>query len=735
MSTTGSTSGPRFPTRTSEERDASQPLGRIDAYPTHRIAGLPVRPGRPVPFGATLVPGGVNFSVYSNNATGITLVLYRPGEAESWAELEFPDSFRTGGVYAMTVFGLDPEAVEYCYRAHGPFKPDEGDWFDARQALIDPYGTMLSGRERWGAPGGPWRSRIAPADFDWEDDRPLRIPQEDLVVYELHVRGFTAHPSSGVNAPGMFAGLVEKIGYLASLGVNCVELMPVFEFDERDNTRTDPTTGSPLFDFWGYNTVGFFAPKAGYAATGQHGMQADELKNTVKQLHRAGIEVVLDVVFNHTAEGNQLGPTLSFRGLDNRVYYMLTPDRHYYNFSGTGNTLNCNHPVVRGFVLDCLRYWVAEYHVDGFRFDLAAILGRSQDGAPLANPPLLEALAHDPVLRDCKLIAEAWDAGGLFQVGSFPAYQRWAEWNGRYRDALRRFLKGDVGATAEMATRYVGSPDLYTGRGTVASVNFVTAHDGFTLHDLVSYHHKHNEANGEDNQDGEHDNHSWNCGHEGPTENHHVLALRGRQMRNALLMLLTSHGIPMLLAGDEMARTQRGNNNAYCHDGELSWVDWSLADSNADLVRFTRDVIAFRRAHPCLRRRRHPTGHTHDRMFPDVSWHGVHAWTPDWSPHSRLFACMLCEGDDAGGGDGRVEADDCVYVAANGHWEAHRLELPELPAGWLWRRFADTSAPPQEDSCRPGEETALADQAAVRVGPRSVVVLVATPHGAQEIEE
>ncbi|MGW3995025.1 glycogen debranching protein GlgX [Amycolatopsis sp. NPDC004772] len=693
---------------------------RIDAYPTHRIGGFEVRAGQPLPFGATPVPGGVNFSVYSNNATAMTLVLFRAGEDEPVAELRFDDSFRIGGVYAMTVFGVDPEAIAYAYRADGPFAPAEGDRFDGRALLVDPYATLLSGRERWRCGRDrPWRSRIAPADFDWEGDRPLRIPPEDLVVYEAHVRGFTAHPSSGVRAPGTFAGLVTKIPYLVELGVNCVELMPVFEFDERDNVRTDPRTGEPLANYWGYSTVGFFAPKAGYAATGRHGMQVDEFKHTVKELHRAGIEVMLDVVFNHTAEGDERGPTLSLRGLDNRTYYMLTPDGHYFNFSGTGNTLNCNHPVVRGFVLDCLRYWASEFHVDGFRFDLAAILGRAPDGVPLANPPLLEALAHDPVLRDCKLVAEVWDAGGLFQVGSFPDYCRWAEWNAGYRDALRHFLKGDVGSVAELATRFVGSPDLYARRGAVASVNFVTAHDGFTLRDLVSYNEKHNEANGEDGRDGENHNISWNCGHEGPVDGGPVARLRDRQVRNALLILLTSHGIPMLLAGDEAGRTQHGNNNAYCHDDELSWFDWTLVERNAGLVEFTRHLIAFRRAHPCLRRRRQPTGRAQG-LFPDVSWHGVRAWTPDWSPHSRVFAAMLCARDASG-------ADDCVYVAANAHWEPHELQLPELPPELTWHRFADTGAGPGADSHAPGTEPPLPRQDSVRLAPRSSAVLLARP--------
>ena len=699
-------------------------LERIDVYPTRTVSGFRVRTGRPLPFGATAVPGGVNFSVYSNRASRMVLVLFRPGEHQPFAELPFPPEFRIGGVFAMTVFGLDVERVEYGYRAHGPAEPQVGDRFNPDRVLSDPYATMIGGRDEWGVPPDwfdpyVYRARLPLDDFDWEGDRPLNRPATDLVVYETHVRGFTRHPSSGVSAPGTFAGLVEKIPYLRELGVNCVELMPVFEFDECENVRVNPVTGARLLNYWGYSTISFFAPKASYAATGRYGMQVDEFKNLVKQLHRAGIEVVLDVVFNHTAEGNELGPTISFRGLDNRTYYMLTPDGGYYNFSGTGNTVNCNDPVVRGFVLDCLRYWAVEYHIDGFRFDLAAILDRAPDGTPLANPPLVESLAHDPVLRDCKLIAEAWDAGGLYQVGRFPGYLRWSEWNGQYRDVLRRFLKGDPGTVGGLASGLVGSPDLYGQRGPGASVNFVTAHDGFTLHDLASYNDKHNEANGEDGRDGDNGNNSWNCGREGPTDDPEVLALRGRQARNALLLLLTSHGVPMLLAGDEVGRTQHGNNNAYCQDNADFWFDWSLVERNADLLRFVRNAIAFRRAHPVLRRAAHPVGRQSGGTFPDVSWHGVRAYTPDWSPHNRLLAAMLYEPT----GDG----EDCVYLAANSHWDPHEVELPELPDGLRWHLFADTAAASPADAAVPGEEPVLADQRHRRVAPRSTVVLVARP--------
>jgi glycogen operon protein len=618
----------------------------------------------------------------------------------------------------MTVFGLDAETTDYGYRVHGPSRPAEGHRFDPAAVLIDPYARLLPGRDRWADPG-VYRSGISYDDYDWEDDHPLNLPAEDLVIYELHVRGFTRDPSSGVINPGTFAGLAEKISYLRDLGVNCVELMPVFEFNELDNVRENPATGQRLCNYWGYNPVGFFAPKASYAATGRNAMQADEFKTMVKHLHRAGIEVILDVVFNHTAEGNELGPTLSFRGLDNRTYYMLTPEGYYYNFSGTGNTLNCNHPVVRGFILDCLRYWAAEYHVDGFRFDLAAVLGRAPDGSVLTNPPVLESLAYDPVLRDCKLIAEAWDAAGLYQVGSFPDYLRWSEWNGRYRDTVRRFIKGDAGTAGELASRLTGSADLYGGRGATASVNFVTAHDGFTLADLVSYNDKHNETNGEGNRDGDNNNNSWNCGHEGPSDDPDVRALRRRQARNALLILLSSWGIPMLLSGDEVGRTQRGNNNAYCHDGPLSWFDWDLTMKNADLLRFVRCVIGFRRLHPALRRAGEAWPGP-DGWFPAVSWHGIQAWAPDWAPHNRLVACMFyaCEGG----------AHDCVYLAVNAYWEPLRVALPVLPTGAAWHRFADTSAAPPDDVSEPGQEPLLADQASAWIPGRSALALVAR-HG------
>ncbi len=702
---------------------------RIDFYPTHEIAGYKVRAGRPLPFGVTLVPGGVNFSIFSRHATACSLVLFDKGSPEPRAELPFPPEFRIGDVFSMIVFDLDVEEIEYGYRMDGPADPARGHRFDRTKILSDPYARLLAGRSEWGlepdwsAPY-PHRARISFDDFDWQGDRGPQLPLEDLVIYELHVRSFTQHKSSKVKHPGTYAGLAEKIPYLQELGVNCVELMPIFEFDEFENSRVHAGTGERLLNYWGYSTVGFFAPKAGYAATGAFGMQMDELKTLIRHLHQAGIEVMLDVVFNHTAEGNEHGPYISFRGLDNQAYYILTPEGYYYNFSGCGNTLNCNNPVVRSFVLDCLRYWAAEYHIDGFRFDLASILGRDLNGAPLANPPLLESLAYDPILSKCKLVAEAWDAGGLYQVGSFPAYGRWAEWNGKFRDDMRRFLKGDAGLAGAVALRLQGSPDLYAWnqRGPTASINFITCHDGFTLHDLVAYNGKHNEANGENNQDGGNDNHSWNGGIEGPTTDPAIDELRRRQMKNAVALLLLSHGVPMLLAGDEFARAQDGNNNNYCHDTPLSWLNWLGRRKYTDIHRFVQRMIAFRHAHPVLRPRDHCTGRVGaESGLPEISFHGVEPWWADFSASSRVVAFML-DGSQARGGQVR---DNTIYVAFNMYWEPLTFRLPDPPAGACWHVFANTGCPPPDDIFEPGSEPALPHQGGLLVGGRSVVVLVA----------
>jgi isoamylase len=701
-------------------------LGRVDAYPTRTFAGYKLRHGKPFPFGASFVPGGVNFSIFSRNAIACTLVLFDRHSSNPIAEIPFPDEFRIGNVFCMVVFDLDYENVKYGYRMDGPFDAHAGHRFDRNKILLDPYAKGISGRDVWGQPPDwsdpfPHRGLLVYDDFDWEDDRALEIPAEDLVIYEMHVRSFTRHPSSGVKRPGTFVALREKIPYLKDLGVNCVELMPVFEFDEFENSRNHPQTGEQLYNYWGYSTVGFFAPKAAFASTGRLGMQVDELKTMVKDLHKNGLEVMLDVVFNHTAEGNENGPMISFRGVDNQTYYLLTPDGYYYNFSGCGNTLNCNNPIVRNMVLDCLRYWASEYHIDGFRFDLAAVLGRDMFGAPLANPPLLEGLAFDPILGKCKLIAEAWDAGGLYQVGTFPAYGRWAEWNGKYRDTVRRFIRGDAGLVGEMSQRLQGSPDLYHGRGTTASINFVTCHDGFTLYDLVSYDQKHNEANGENNNDGSNDNYSWNCGWEGTTDDPGINALRLKQMKNAIALLLVSQGVPMILMGDEIGRTQQGNNNTYCHDNELSWMDWSLLKTHANLFRFLKNLIAFRHAHPALRNRHHFENRDYvGSGYADITWHGTNAWNADWSPASRVLAFLL-DGKHAKNGNA---VDNSIYVAMNMHWEAHDFQVPGLPAGMRWHVSANTGANPPEDSWEPGAEPPLSDQGHFLMGPRSVAILV-----------
>ncbi len=722
-------------------------MERIDTYPTHLRGGFKLRPGRPYPFGATLVPGGINFSVFSRHADYCVLVLFEKGKTEPMVEIPFRGmfqraesgdpvwgDFRIGNVFAMVVFDLDYEDIEYGFRMHGPYPRVERGRpgihrFDPSQVLMDPYAKAIGGREMW-AEEPDWnkryqhRARVLHDDFDWESDRPLEIPMEDLIIYEMHVRGFTRHPSARVRKPGTFAAIREKIPYLKELGVNCVELMPIFEFDEFENRRVNPETGKMLLNYWGYSSVGFFAPKTGYAATGKSRdgtMVADELKTLVKELHRSGIEVILDVVFNHTAEGNEDGPTISYRGIDNATYYMLTEDGYYQNFSGTGNTLNCNNPIVRSTVLDCLRYWAAEYHIDGFRFDLAAILGRDPRGVPLANPPLLEALAFDPVLGKCKLIAEAWDAGGLYQVGSFPAYGRWAEWNGQWRDTVRKFLTGDFGQVGKAVQRLQGSPDLYGERGPTASVNFVTCHDGFTLADLVSYNEKHNGANGEDNKDGTNDNTSWNCGWEGATDDPSINRLRRRQMKNAFAMLLVSQGTPMILMGDEVGRTQCGNNNAYCHDDELTWLDWTLLETNQELFRFVKNCIAFRNGHPVLRSNLHFRNEDYlGTGYADITWHGTRAWQADWSEGSRVLAFMLC-GRHARSG---TAVDDYIYIAMNMHSEALPFEIPRLPAGKRWHVFANTSGVPPEDVSDPGAEPPLADEAEFVVGGRSVAILV-----------
>ncbi len=679
-----------------------------------------VRRGHPLPYGATARREGVNFSVFSKHATEMTLVLLVPGEADPALELPLDARYnKTGDVWHVLVCGLDP-GIEYGFRADSEVPPGSTLLrFDPRKILIDPYSKSVAGLETWGEVAGAkgrlerLRSRVIDEEFAWGHEHPLAVPLADSIIYELHVRGFTRHESSGVAHPGTFRGVVEKIPYLRELGVTAVELMPVTEFEECDNPRSNLLTGEPLRNFWGYQPVSFFAPKASYAAGAGPGDAVREFKSMVKALHEAGIEVILDIVFNHTGEGDERGATFCWRGLDNPTYYLLEPRTgKYLNYSGCGNTLNCNHPVVRHQILAALRYWVTEMHVDGFRFDLASILGRGRDGEVLPNPPLIEAIAADPVMADVKLIAEAWDAAGLYQVGSFPSWGRWAEWNGRFRDEMRRFVKSDPGLTRLVATRLAGSPDLYRGsdRAPWHSINFVTSHDGFTLADLVSYQDKHNWENGEGNVDGHPENLSWNCGEEGPSERTGVLVLRRRQQRNFLALLFLSQGVPMLLAGDEIGRSQRGNNNAYCLDNEVSWLDWSLALRNADLFRFTQRLVRFRKAHASLRRR---TFFEDDKRAP-VAWHGTRLGRPDWTGETRALAMHLLE----------AAGDEAIYLAVNAHWEAKSFELPRLSPGKSWRRFLDTSLPPGDDAVEPGAEPPVASPRSQAVGSRSVVVLV-----------
>lgn len=665
-------------------------MKQVDMIATHQIKGLKYRAGRVLPFGAYLVDDGVNFSVYSREAKGCTLVLYHKGEKEPFVEIPFSEEFKVGNVYTMMVFGIDIDSTEYGYRFTGEYNPKKGLWFDKSKVLLDPYARSVSGRTVWGEEpdwSEPFqhRGQIIREDFDWEDTPNPNYDAADLVIYEMHVRSFTAHPSSGARYPGTYFGILEKIPYLKELGVNCIELMPIFEFDEMDNPRMDG--GKRLKNYWGYSTTCFFAPKAGYAVTAPFGMEADELKNMIKVLHRNGIEVILDVVFNHTGEGNEQGPTISYRGIDNRTYYMLTPEGYYYNYSGCGNTMNCNHPVVWNMILDCLRYWVSGYRIDGFRFDLASIMTRDQNGCPMMDPPVLETLAMDPVLGKCKLIAEAWDAGGLYQVGSFPSWNRWSEWNGRYRDSLRRFIKGDMNASAELIQRIGGSGDLYRGRGPTASINFVTCHDGFTLYDLVSYNEKHNERNGEDNRDGGNDNHSWNCGVEGETDDEGVNALRMRQMKNMLTVLLTSRGIPMMLSGDEFGNTQYGNNNAYCQDNEISWLDWGRLEENRELFDYTKKLITFRKLHPVLRAERHDTGYNRTG-YPELSFHGLTPWVTDMNSPTLTVACLYAEERLKYG----TKRDAFIYLMINAHWEGHEYGLPVVPEGFKWKKEASSAA-------------------------------------------
>ena len=692
---------------------------QLSVNPLGEVNGFPVRPGLFDVNGAMALPIGVNFTVHTHRGTSCELLLFHRGEEEPYAVLPFPEEYKIGDVYSMIVFGLNMEEFEYAYRVDGPYNPEKGFLFDKNNILLDPYAKAVAGQRIWGEKKkGAYHARVVKDVFDWGDMPQSNRELSDLIIYELHVRGFTKHPSSGVQNKGTFDGLREKIPYLKELGVNAVELMPIFEFDENMNQRE--IDGKKLLEYWGYNSVSFFAPNTSYNATEEYNHEGTELKTLIKELHENGIEVILDVVFNHTAEGNEKGPTFCFKGFDNRMYYMLTPDGNYYNFSGCGNTLNCNHPVVRQMILECLQYWTINYRIDGFRFDLASILGRNEDGSPMNKPPLLESLAYNPVLSNVKLIAEAWDAGGMYQVGRFPASKRWAEWNGRYRDSVRGYLKGDNWEAWTAAWSFAGSGDLYGGytqeeneryAGYNSCVNFLTCHDGFTLYDLYSYNEKHNEANGWNNTDGANDNRSWNCGWEGETDNPEVLKLRHRMIRNACAVLMCSRGTPMFFAGDEFGNTQYGNNNSYCQDNEVSWLDWSLLEKNRDLFEFFKFMIAYRHRHPIIRKR-----------LPDA----VCGMSP-MSAHNAMAERTVLDKDvrtqaiSFAGYDKERGCDDLVYMAVNTYWEDVRITLPNLNNQGAWYLSVNTYGDGHGQYCYPeGKEQRIDGEFIMR--PRSVAI-------------
>ncbi len=702
-------------------------------YAAEVLERTDVRIGVPLPLGTYAHGKGVNFAFFSRHASRVRLELFDHPEDTNAARVIDLDPMRnrTGDVWHVWIEGIRPGQL-YAYRVDGPYQPRDGHRFNFNKLLLDPFATAISSSFDWDF-GPAWGyDLLAPEQdlsyskvddagampkcvftnehFHWHDDRPLRHPWSKTVIYETHVRGLTIHPSSGVEHPGTYRGFIEKIPYLKELGVTAVELMPVYEFNQCHALTINPKTGKPLTNYWGYDPVVFFAPKASYSSGEGLGQQKLEFKEMVQAFHRAGIEVILDVVFNHTAEGNEQGPTLSFRGIDNTIFYMLADNKRYYkDYTGTGNTINANHPVVRDHILAALRYWMVEMHVDGFRFDLASVLGRDSTGKLLANAPLLERIAEDPILRDVKIIAEAWDAAGAYEVGSFSE-RRWAEWNGRYRDDVRRFWRGDDGMLGLFASRICGSADIYTrsGKGPEGSINFVTCHDGFTLNDLVSFRDKHNEENGENNHDGTDANFSENYGAEGETTDARIEAVRKGQIKNFLLTLLISRGVPMLLGGDEFRRTQGGNNNSYCQDNETSWHDWSFLEQHRDIFRFTRGMIAFRRAHPILSKEQFYTD-------AEIHWFGPQGGLPNWAdPNEKRFACLIHEDEFS---------HFCLMFNAGA--DAVDFSLPPAPPEVRWHLAVDTSRKAPQDLFTAGEEPLWEDPQTYHLSPRSSVILLA----------
>jgi isoamylase len=683
-----------------------------------------VEPGRTHPLGATVKKNGVNFALFSEYATSVQLLLFKDhADVNPMLVISLsPESNKSFHIWHIFVEDVKPGML-YAFRVDGPNRPEDGHRFDAGKVLIDPYGKAVS-KTLWqrGGACGPgdnlhtsMRSVVVDVDnFDWEGDRPLNTPSSELIIYEMHVGGFTKSPTSDVKAPGTFRAIIDKIPYLKSLGVTAVELLPVFEFDETEVLRT--AAGIPLRNYWGYSTMAFFAPHSGFCEQPEVGTHVQEFRELVKALHAEGISVILDVVFNHTDEGNHQGPTYTFKGIDNKNYYHLVPgnEQYYNDFTGCGNTFKCNHPIPEKLIVECLEYWVEEMHIDGFRFDEASVLTRGENGAPSDYPPVIWHIELSESLADTKVFAEAWDAAGLYQVGYFPGY-RWGEWNGRFRDDVRRFVKGDAGVISDMAYRIAGSSDLYESRHhqPINSLNFVTCHDGFTLNDLVSYNSKHNSANGEQNRDGIDNNLSWNCGTEGPTDCVEIESLRKQQIKNFASILMLSQGIPMFVAGDEVCRTQQGNNNAYCQDNELNWFDWTLPRKNADVLRFWQKMIAFRKAHPIVHRTRFFTGLVNERDLPDISWHGFKLGSPEWSnPEARSLAFTL-------GGVGG-EAD--IHVMFNTSWESANFDLP-VAGHRSWFRSVDTSLPSPDDIVDANSEVRI-EGASYIVNARSCVILI-----------
>ena len=692
-----------------------------------------ILPGKPLNDGACVLRGGVNFSVFSANGTQVYLELFKnAGDSKPWRTIALdPKINRTGDIWHVFVSGLKAGAL-YLYRVDGPDCPEEGMRFNSKKYLFDPKakafteGSAFKNMDNAGdVPLAKMPKCIVIDDdsYEWNGDRQLEIPLNKTIIYEMHLKGFTA--SGSVSHPGTYRGAVEKIPYLKELGITAVELLPVQEFDENENTNSNPKNGKRLTNFWGYSTIGFFAPKTGYSSSKKDGAAVNEFKDMVKAFHAAGIEVILDVVFNHTAEGNEHGPTLNFRGFDNSIYYQLVNEHkeYYINFSGCGNTVNCNHPVVQDFIIDCLRYWVSQMHVDGFRFDLASVLCRDEKGFPLAEPPLTRRISQDPVLSHTKIIAEPWDCGGHYLVGGFPG-GRWCEWNDKFRDGMRKFIRGDEHLSTEAATRIAGSSDLYSasGRRPINSINYIVSHDGFTLADLVAYNSKHNEQNGEENRDGTDNNLSWNYGFEGDTENPKIEKLRIRQIKNFFTALFVSQGVPMFVAGDEVRRSQGGNNNAYCQDNKISWFNWDNVKTNQALLTFVKNLIAMRKSHRVLTRTKFFTGAGSDISPADITWFGADTKLTDWTKASRFLAFRL----GGGAGNEKLEEDSDFYIAFNTDIHDKTITIPPATVGRKWYRVVDTSI--EDDTCAltAGNEELLNNQEKYVIVSNSAIVLMSS---------